>query len=139
MLVLSWHGSYYFYIFRDVPVKGRIRLLDVGSCFNPFLEFEELQAVGIDISPATEVTDLIPHEYLHKNDKISVLIYHCTIHHEINAPCAISPHQINAPFAISPHTIHHQINAPCVISPHQINAPFAISPHTIYDQINAPF
>ena len=48
----------YVSIFSDIPVKGRIRLLDVGSCFNPFLEFEELQAVGIDISPAAEVTQL---------------------------------------------------------------------------------
>ncbi|CAI9721847.1 probable methyltransferase BMT2 homolog isoform X2 [Octopus vulgaris] len=31
---------------------GKIRLLDVGSCFNPFLQFEEFLAVGIDISPA---------------------------------------------------------------------------------------
>lgn len=38
----------------SIPVQGRIRLLDVGSCFNPFLDFPELQAIGIDISPATE-------------------------------------------------------------------------------------
>ncbi|XP_045166153.2 S-adenosylmethionine sensor upstream of mTORC1-like [Mercenaria mercenaria] len=37
-----------------IPVEDRIRLLDVGSCFNPFLEFPELQSVGIDISPAAE-------------------------------------------------------------------------------------
>ncbi|WAR26934.1 SAMTR-like protein, partial [Mya arenaria] len=34
--------------------EGKIRLLDVGSCFNPFLTIPEFQAVGIDISPATE-------------------------------------------------------------------------------------
>ena len=31
-------------------------LLDVGSCFNPFSEFDEFDAVAIDISPAKEVT-----------------------------------------------------------------------------------
>ncbi|XP_028815150.1 S-adenosylmethionine sensor upstream of mTORC1 [Denticeps clupeoides] len=34
--------------------SGKIRLLDVGSCFNPFLKFEELFTVGIDIVPAIE-------------------------------------------------------------------------------------
>ncbi|XP_077194614.1 S-adenosylmethionine sensor upstream of mTORC1 isoform X2 [Paroedura picta] len=32
----------------------KIRLLDVGSCFNPFLKFEEFLTVGIDIVPAVE-------------------------------------------------------------------------------------
>ncbi|XP_059166678.1 S-adenosylmethionine sensor upstream of mTORC1-like isoform X2 [Physella acuta] len=35
-------------------VTGKIRLLDVGSCYNPFLEFEEFDAVGIDLSPAKQ-------------------------------------------------------------------------------------
>lgn len=35
-----------------LPFRGKIRLLDVGSCFNPFLQFDEFLAVGIDISPA---------------------------------------------------------------------------------------
>ncbi|XP_048463858.1 S-adenosylmethionine sensor upstream of mTORC1 [Rhincodon typus] len=34
--------------------SGKIRLLDVGSCFNPFLKFDEFLAVGIDIVPAVE-------------------------------------------------------------------------------------
>lgn len=34
---------------------GKIRLLDVGSCFNPFLKFDEFLTVGIDIVPAVEV------------------------------------------------------------------------------------
>ncbi|XP_048355532.1 S-adenosylmethionine sensor upstream of mTORC1 [Sphaerodactylus townsendi] len=34
--------------------SGKIRLLDVGSCFNPFLKFEEFLTVGIDIIPAVE-------------------------------------------------------------------------------------
>ncbi|XP_078454974.1 S-adenosylmethionine sensor upstream of mTORC1 isoform X1 [Lampetra planeri] len=33
---------------------GKIRLLDVGSCFNPFLCFDEFQALGIDIIPAVD-------------------------------------------------------------------------------------
>ncbi|XP_029472232.1 S-adenosylmethionine sensor upstream of mTORC1 isoform X2 [Rhinatrema bivittatum] len=35
-------------------LSGKIRLLDVGSCFNPFLKFEEFLTVGIDIVPAVE-------------------------------------------------------------------------------------
>lgn len=31
-----------------------MRLLDVGSCFNPFLKFDEFLTVGIDIVPAVE-------------------------------------------------------------------------------------
>lgn len=34
---------------------GKIRLLDVGSCFNPFKKFDEFLTVGIDIVPAVEV------------------------------------------------------------------------------------
>ncbi|GCC26542.1 S-adenosylmethionine sensor upstream of mTORC1 [Chiloscyllium punctatum] len=37
-----------------VCFSGKIRLLDVGSCFNPFLKFDEFLAVGIDIVPAVE-------------------------------------------------------------------------------------
>ncbi|XP_050792274.1 S-adenosylmethionine sensor upstream of mTORC1 isoform X2 [Gopherus flavomarginatus] len=37
-----------------LPPSGKIRLLDVGSCFNPFLKFEEFLTVGIDIVPAVE-------------------------------------------------------------------------------------
>uniref|UniRef100_G3NH59 S-adenosylmethionine sensor upstream of mTORC1 n=1 Tax=Gasterosteus aculeatus TaxID=69293 RepID=G3NH59_GASAC len=33
---------------------GKMRLLDVGSCFNPFLKFDEFLTVGIDIVPAVE-------------------------------------------------------------------------------------
>ncbi|XP_057693649.1 S-adenosylmethionine sensor upstream of mTORC1 [Corythoichthys intestinalis] len=33
---------------------GKIRLLDVGSCFNPFMKFDEFLTVGIDIVPAVE-------------------------------------------------------------------------------------
>ncbi|XP_036731494.2 S-adenosylmethionine sensor upstream of mTORC1 [Manis pentadactyla] len=37
-----------------LQTSGKIRLLDVGSCFNPFLKFEEFLTVGIDIVPAVE-------------------------------------------------------------------------------------
>lgn len=40
---------------RSMFQLGRIRLLDVGSCFNPFLKFDEFLTVGIDIVPAVEV------------------------------------------------------------------------------------
>lgn len=33
---------------------GKMRLLDVGSCFNPFLKFDEFLTVGIDIVPAVQ-------------------------------------------------------------------------------------
>ncbi|XP_017545834.1 S-adenosylmethionine sensor upstream of mTORC1 isoform X1 [Pygocentrus nattereri] len=33
---------------------GKMRLLDVGSCFNPFLKFDDFLTVGIDIVPAVE-------------------------------------------------------------------------------------
>lgn len=33
---------------------GKMHLLDVGSCFNPFLKFDEFLTVGIDIVPAVE-------------------------------------------------------------------------------------
>ncbi|XP_056126931.1 S-adenosylmethionine sensor upstream of mTORC1 [Rhinichthys klamathensis goyatoka] len=39
---------------RSMFQLGRIRLLDVGSCFNPFLKFDEFLTVGIDIVPAVE-------------------------------------------------------------------------------------
>lgn len=41
--------------FSSISQLGKIRLLDVGSCFNPFLKFDEFLTVGIDIVPAVEV------------------------------------------------------------------------------------
>ncbi|CAL1541877.1 unnamed protein product [Lymnaea stagnalis] len=35
-----------------VPFTCKIRLLDVGSCYNPFLGSEDFDAVGLDLSPA---------------------------------------------------------------------------------------
>ncbi|XP_038126804.1 S-adenosylmethionine sensor upstream of mTORC1 [Cyprinodon tularosa] len=40
--------------YSSVSPLGKIRLLDVGSCFNPFLRFDEFLTVGIDIVPAVE-------------------------------------------------------------------------------------
>ncbi|KAF5904027.1 S-adenosylmethionine sensor upstream of mTORC1, partial [Clarias magur] len=34
--------------------NDKLHLLDVGSCFNPFLRFDEFLTVGIDIVPAVE-------------------------------------------------------------------------------------
>uniref|UniRef100_A0A2K6EKP4 S-adenosylmethionine sensor upstream of mTORC1 n=1 Tax=Propithecus coquereli TaxID=379532 RepID=A0A2K6EKP4_PROCO len=42
------------FITELLQASGKIRLLDVGSCFNPFLKFEEFLTVGIDIVPAVE-------------------------------------------------------------------------------------
>ncbi|XP_063445843.1 S-adenosylmethionine sensor upstream of mTORC1-like isoform X2 [Mytilus trossulus] len=39
--------------FPESQIQGKIRLLDVGSCFNPFACYDDFQAVGIDIGPAT--------------------------------------------------------------------------------------
>lgn len=47
-----------YYLFcRRLPFEDKIRLLDVGSCYNPFLQFSEFMAIGIDISPAHEVCE----------------------------------------------------------------------------------
>ena len=45
-----------YWYFSTLPFEGRIRLLDVGSCYNPFEQFDEFQAIGVDISPAVEVS-----------------------------------------------------------------------------------
>jgi len=39
----------------SLPFNGKIRLLDVGSCYNPFQAFAEFSAIGIDICPAVNV------------------------------------------------------------------------------------
>ncbi|XP_069620909.1 S-adenosylmethionine sensor upstream of mTORC1 [Ranitomeya imitator] len=39
---------------QNFHLPGRIRLLDVGSCYNPFMKYEDFLAVGIDIVPAVE-------------------------------------------------------------------------------------
>lgn len=47
----------------SISQLGKMRLLDVGSCFNPFLKFDEFLTVGIDIVPAVEVWVLICSAY----------------------------------------------------------------------------
>lgn len=47
-----------FLFYSSLCNLGKIRLLDVGSCFNPFLKFDEFLTVGIDIVPAVEVSTL---------------------------------------------------------------------------------
>ncbi|XP_063301171.1 S-adenosylmethionine sensor upstream of mTORC1 [Pelobates fuscus] len=39
---------------KEFHHSGKMRLLDVGSCYNPFLKYEDILAVGIDIVPAVE-------------------------------------------------------------------------------------
>jgi len=40
----------------DYFVNNRsIKLLDVGSCYNPFAHFEDLEVLAVDIAPAVEV------------------------------------------------------------------------------------
>ncbi|GFR66342.1 hypothetical protein ElyMa_001968200 [Elysia marginata] len=39
----------------NIPaIQGRVWLLDVGSCYNPFQECPEFESLGIDLVPATE-------------------------------------------------------------------------------------
>lgn len=56
-MVLSFHVL--LLCCSSVSLLGKMRLLDVGSCFNPFLTFDEFLTVGIDIVPAVEVRDTI--------------------------------------------------------------------------------
>lgn len=43
-----------------------LRLLDVGSCYNPFVKFEEFEVVAVDIAPAVEVGSVLTrHPRLH--------------------------------------------------------------------------
>jgi len=60
---------YVWMYYRQLPFNGKIRLLDVGSCYNPFQAFAEFCAVGIDICPAVNVCFLL---YVHINT-VSVL------------------------------------------------------------------
>ncbi|KAK0063184.1 methyltransferase BTM2 [Biomphalaria pfeifferi] len=39
---------------RVLPVVKKIRLLDVGSCYNPFLGLEHFETVGVDLVPAQQ-------------------------------------------------------------------------------------
>ena len=39
--------------------KPTLKLLDVGSCYNPFVQFEEFEVVAVDIAPAVEVGSVL--------------------------------------------------------------------------------
>lgn len=43
-------------------VEGKVRLLDVGSCYNPFSAYSDISALAIDLTPATE--DVVECDFL---------------------------------------------------------------------------
>lgn len=45
-----------------LPLDGRIRLLDVGSCYNPFRLHNDFVSIGLDLCPAGE--DVLPADFL---------------------------------------------------------------------------
>lgn len=45
-------GDRYLDVSTSLPDKPRV--LDVGSCYNPFKQMEEFRVIGIDLHPATE-------------------------------------------------------------------------------------
>ncbi|XP_006822481.1 S-adenosylmethionine sensor upstream of mTORC1-like [Saccoglossus kowalevskii] len=51
---LSAATALYSYNSFKLPFTGKVRLIDVGSCYNPFLKYEDFLSIGIDISPAVE-------------------------------------------------------------------------------------
>ncbi|XP_071481116.1 S-adenosylmethionine sensor upstream of mTORC1-like [Diadema antillarum] len=62
----------------SLPFSGQLRLLDVGSCFNPFLDYDEFLSVGIDISPAVES--------VHKCDFLNL---------QLQQPLQVAPDTVN--------------------------------------------
>ncbi|KAM7299318.1 S-adenosylmethionine sensor upstream of mTORC1 [Ixodes scapularis] len=38
----------------QLPPGGKVRLLDVGSCYDPFRCYEDIEAVAVDLTPARE-------------------------------------------------------------------------------------
>ncbi|KAG0410262.1 hypothetical protein HPB47_012623, partial [Ixodes persulcatus] len=38
----------------QLPPGGKVRLLDVGSCYDPFRCYEDIEAVAVDLTPASE-------------------------------------------------------------------------------------
>jgi len=41
---------------RYPAVSEKLLLLDVGSCFDPFSEYEDVYSVAIDLQPAEKVS-----------------------------------------------------------------------------------
>ncbi|XP_077983939.1 S-adenosylmethionine sensor upstream of mTORC1-like [Glandiceps talaboti] len=72
------HMYTYVYNTISLPFTGKIRLLDVGSCYNPFLKFDEFLAIGIDISPAVDT------------------VYKCDfLNLQMNPPLQLAPDTVN--------------------------------------------
>ncbi|XP_055929631.1 S-adenosylmethionine sensor upstream of mTORC1-like isoform X2 [Argiope bruennichi] len=46
----------------DFSTKRQLKLLDIGSCYNPFSKFSEFSCVAIDLTPATK--DVLPCDFL---------------------------------------------------------------------------
>ncbi|XP_075713208.1 S-adenosylmethionine sensor upstream of mTORC1 isoform X2 [Rhinoderma darwinii] len=64
---------------QDFHLPGKIRLLDVGSCYNPFMKYDNFLAIGIDIVPAVET------------------VYKCDfLNLQIQRPLQLAPDAINA-------------------------------------------
>lgn len=61
----------------SLPFSGQLRLLDVGSCFNPFLDYEEFLSIGIDISPA--VTSVYKCDFLNLQLQQPLQVYSDTV------------------------------------------------------------
>ncbi|CAN7994402.1 unnamed protein product, partial [Ixodes pacificus] len=41
-------------VLLQLPPGGKVRLLDVGSCYDPFRCYEDIEAVAVDLTPACE-------------------------------------------------------------------------------------
>ncbi|PIK62758.1 putative methyltransferase BTM2-like [Apostichopus japonicus] len=61
----------------SLPFSGQLRLLDVGSCFNPFLDYPEFLSIGIDISPA--VTSVYKCDFLNLQLQEPLQVYSDTV------------------------------------------------------------
>ena len=49
-------GEHFFFFTRFPSVDEKLLLLDVGSCFNPFAMYEDINPVSIDLQPADSVS-----------------------------------------------------------------------------------
>ncbi|XP_030762876.1 S-adenosylmethionine sensor upstream of mTORC1 [Sitophilus oryzae] len=48
---------------RKLDIKSKFKLLDVGSCYNPFKKFEIFDVTALDIAPASE--DVLMCDFIH--------------------------------------------------------------------------
>ncbi|XP_017772370.1 PREDICTED: probable methyltransferase BTM2 homolog [Nicrophorus vespilloides] len=49
-IILNIDGS----VYKDFENERQLKLLDVGSCYNPFQQFDEFDVLAIDIAPAND-------------------------------------------------------------------------------------